>query len=99
MANQTSGNPIIMDTATANWAANGLPGNQLLKCWKIIWLNPTAVGDTFTIKEADGSVKFTALAEAATGTPGNSQMFTFTKPLELSKTRGWFLASISSGTL
>lgn len=99
MANQTSGNPLILDTAVASWAALGLPGQQCLKCWKIIWLSPTNIGDTFSLKEADGTTIFTGTAEAASGSVGNSQMWTFTKPLNLSFQRGWFLSQITSGTL
>lgn len=99
MANATSGNPIKLDTAVANWAALGLPGQGCIRCYKVIWEQPTSAGDTFTISEADGTVLLTGKAEAASGAVGNTQSFTFTKPLLLSYQRGWYLSQISSGAL
>lgn len=99
MSNSTSGNPIKVDTAVSNWAGMNLPGQQCLRCYKVIWEAPTTIGHTFSVQEADGTVLLLGVAEAGTGAVGNTQSFTFTKPLNLSFQRGWFVQQISSGTL
>lgn len=100
MANATGGNPIKLDTAVANHAALSLPNEMPLDVRSILWLNPTSVGDTVTIQNADGLVLYTAKAEAASGNPGNSQIKYF-QPREMifTKPQGWYLSQISSGTL
>lgn len=94
------GNPIKMDTATANWAANALPNTMPLDIRMIEWLAPAATGDTVTIANADGLVLWTSTAEAAPANPGNTQVFYFQpRELLLTKPQGWKLSQISSGTL
>lgn len=100
MANAMGGNPLKMDTATANWAANLLPNSIALDIRKIEWLNPAASADTVTIADADGLVLWTSSAEAAAGTPGSTQVWYFQpRELVLTKNQGWKLSQISSGTL
>lgn len=100
MANAMGGNPIKMDTVTANWAANALPNTIALDVRKIEWLSPGAAADTVTISDADGLVLWTSTAEAAAATPGSTQVWYFQpRELMLTKNQGWRLSQISSGTL
>lgn len=100
MANIVSGNPIRLDTAVANFAALGLPNNLALDVRCILWLNPTSVGDTYAIKNADGLILANGVCEAASGSPGNAQVKYYQpRELVLTKNQGWFLQQISSGTL
>jgi hypothetical protein len=92
-----SGNPLIMDSTTANWAANLLPGNQALAVFKIIWQGPGTAADTFTIVDLDGQVLIPG--EASTYTIGSSVSMDFQKPVLLSKQNGWHLSQISSGKI
>lgn len=98
MANVTSGNPIKIDTATANWAALSLPNNFALDIRRIFWESPTSVGDTIQFTNADGLILFEATAEAAAGNPGNNLIFYF-QPREQvwTKNQGWFPKTITSG--
>lgn len=97
MANSMSGNPLIMDTATATWAANALPGTQALAVFIVIWHNPTTAAHTFSIVDGAGQVILPGIAVAAN--VGSSIQYSFTKPIVLSKANGWRLSQISSGTL
>ena len=99
MANAAGGQPIKLDTAVANHAALLLPNNLPLYVNKVEWFNPTAAGDTFTIRDTDGLVLLTGIAEAATATPGNSQIYNFIPPAIWTKPQGWYLSQISSGSL
>jgi hypothetical protein len=99
MANATGGNPIILDTAVANWAALSLPNKLCLMVYKVEWLTPTSAGDTFTIQNADGLVLLTGKAEAASGSAGNSQVFNFVPAQKFTQTQGWYLSQITSGKL
>lgn len=97
MANSMSGDPLIMDTATANWAANALPGNQSLAVYKISWVNPTTAAHTFSITDATGQVLISSIVTATTA--GGVIDLIFNDPIALSKQNGWFLSQISSGKL
>lgn len=98
MANQMSGMPIIMDTATASWAANALPGVQALAVTKIVWANPTTAAHTFSIIDGAGTTLVTGICTATNA--GGQIFFDFEpKALLLSKQNGWRLSQISSGAL
>jgi hypothetical protein len=100
MANLVNQNPLILTTAATSNKNMGLPGNQVLKVFKIIWYQPTSAGDTFTISNGDGSVILKRVAEAASGSVGNTISMDFGPPgLTLSSNLGWYLSQISSGTL
>lgn len=100
MANVTSGNPIKITDAVANWAALSLPNNLALDIRRIFWEKPTAAGDTIQFTNADGLVLFEATAEAAASTPGNNLVFYF-QPREQvwTKNQGWFPKTITSGAV
>lgn len=97
MSNQMSGMPLIMDTATATWAANALPGTQALPVSKIIWVNPTTAAHTFSIVDISGSIILTGICSTANA--GGQIEYNFPKSLLLSKANGWRLSQISSGAL
>lgn len=97
MSNLMSGNPLLMDTATASWAANALPGTQELAVRKVLWYNPTTAAHTFAIVDSTGQVLLQGICTATNA--GGIIQFDFSEALELSKTNGWRLSQISSGTL
>ncbi len=97
MANQMSGDPLIMDSTTANWAANALPGTQALAVSKITWSNPTTAAHTFSIVDSAGTTLATGICNA--GNAGGQIDFLFPKGLLLSKANGWRLSQISSGSV
>lgn len=97
MPNSMSGQPLLMDTATASWAANALPGTQALNVSKILWVNPTTAAHTFSIVDIAGTILLSAIC--STGNAGGVIAFDFPKSLQLSKANGWRLSQISSGTL
>lgn len=100
MANTTSGNPLELTTAEANWSAMALPNGLALDVRKIYWESPTTHGDTVQITNADGLVLWEATAEADAGSPGNSLVFYFhPRELLLTERQGWYLKQISSGVL
>ena len=95
MANVTTTNPIILDTAVDSWADLDLPNNQPLFVKKIIF-TAAAAKDTAVITNSDSSVAWQATGAVA----GDNQYDFNPSPLILSATAGWFLSSMSdSGTL
>ena len=100
MSNVTSGSPLKLDTAVANWAALNLPNSIALDVRQLYWEGSALAGDTVQITDADGLVLWEATAEAAAANPGNTLTFYFQpRSLMLTKNQGWFLKTIDSGVL
>lgn len=93
MANKPNSNPLILDTAVANWAALGLPGSNALRVKRVIFYKPTNIGDAFSIQDSAGNVLLEGTCEVAL----QSQVYTFVTPVLWSKATGWFLQAISAG--
>jgi hypothetical protein len=87
MANAWTRNPFILDTAESPALAASTP--YFIK--RVIWKNPTAQGDTFTLTAADtGTVIATGIAEV----DGQSQVFLVEHAFD-----GMRLTQITSGTV
>lgn len=99
MANNLTGNPLKIDTATAsNAAMTTLPNNMPLDVRFIYWESPAAAADKIQFTDTNGLVLFEATAEVAPANAGNSLAFYFQpRTLLFTHTQGWFPKTIASG--
>ena len=75
MANVFASNPIKVDTAFSTSykaVAGALPSNSELNLLEVYWLNPTNIGDTFSMTTVDGN---TTLVTGRCETANQSQLF------------------------
>jgi hypothetical protein len=60
MANNITGNPIVVDTAASTTVTD-----YNFKAWMIRWVGATTAGHTISVQDKDGNVKYASEASGA----------------------------------
>lgn len=95
MANNFTSNPIQITDAFTNpafVAAGGLPTNSELMLKEVYWYNPSNIGDTFSLTQADGQ---TVIRNGRCEVANQSQVF---RQWDL-RIKNFTCPTLASGTL